>query len=167
MLWTIVSVIGPDIQYEFAGTNGDCSFPGGITHMKLGFLGLGIMGYPMARNLIRAGNSVVVWSNTIEKARKLAAEEHAELCETPRKVAEVADIIFVCVGDTAMSEEVALGAGGLLEGIRTGAIVADCSTVAPSYARRAAVAFAAKGAHFLDTPVTGSKPEPRAATSPL
>ena len=126
--------------------------------MKLGFLGLGIMGYPMARNLLRAGNSVAVWSNTRAKAQKLADEEHAEVCDTPRQVAEVADIIFMCVGDTAMSEKVALGPGGLLEGVRTGTIVGDCSTVAPSYARRAAEAFAAKGAHFLDTPVTGSKP---------
>ena len=126
--------------------------------MKLGFLGLGIMGYPMARNLLRAGHSVAVWSNTLSKARQLVSEEQAELCETPKQVAEVADIIFLCVGDTAMSERVALGAGGLLEGVRTGTIVADCSTVAPSYARRAAEAFTAMGAHFLDTPVTGSKP---------
>jgi len=126
--------------------------------MKLGFLGLGIMGYPMARNLLRAGYAVAVWSNTASKARKLAAEENAELCETPKGVAEAADIIFLCVGDTAMSEKIALGEDGLLEGVRAGSIVADCSTVAPSYARRAAEAFAAKGAHFLDTPVTGSKP---------
>ncbi len=126
--------------------------------MQLGFLGLGIMGYPMARNLLRAGHSVAVWSNTLSKARQLAADEHAELRETPRQVAETADIVFMCVGDTAMSEQVALGANGLLEGVRAGTIVADCSTVAPSYTRRAAAAFAAKGAHFLDTPVTGSKP---------
>lgn len=126
--------------------------------MKLGFLGLGIMGYPMARNLLRAGHSVAVWSHTLVKARKLGAEEHADVCETPRQVAEVADIIFLCVGDTAMSEKVTLGEGGLLDGIRPGAIVADCSTVAPSYARRASEAFAAKDAYFLDTPVTGSKP---------
>jgi len=126
--------------------------------MKLGFLGLGIMGYPMARNLLRAGYSVAVWSNTLAKAQKLADDEHAELCQTPKMVAETADIIFICVGDTAMSEKVALGPDGLIEGIRAGAIVADCSTVAPSYARRAAQAFATKGAHFLDAPVTGSKP---------
>lgn len=126
--------------------------------MKLGFLGLGIMGYPMARNLMRAGHSVAIWSNTTAKGRKLATEENAQLCDTPKAVAEAADIIFICVGDTAMSEKVALGKLGLLEGVRSGAIVADCSTVAPSYARRAAEAFAAKGAHFLDTPVTGSKP---------
>ena len=126
--------------------------------MKLGFLGLGIMGYPMARNLLRAGHEVAVWSNTAAKARRLAEEESAEVCATPKQVAEVADIIFLCVGDTAMSEQVTLGPGGILEGVRAGTIVADCSTVAPSYARRAAAALAARGAHFLDTPVTGSKP---------
>jgi 3-hydroxyisobutyrate dehydrogenase/2-hydroxy-3-oxopropionate reductase len=126
--------------------------------MKLGFLGLGIMGYPMARNLLRAGHAVAVWSNTAAKARRLAEEERAELCATPRQVAEAAEIVFLCVGDTAMSERVTLGPDGVIEGVRAGSIIADCSTVAPSYARRAAVALAEKGAHFLDTPVTGSKP---------
>jgi 3-hydroxyisobutyrate dehydrogenase/2-hydroxy-3-oxopropionate reductase len=126
--------------------------------VKLGFLGLGIMGYPMARNLLRAGYSVAVWSNTAAKARRLAAEEHADVCATPRQVAEAAEIVFLCVGDTAMSERVTLGPDGILDGVRAGSIVADCSTVAPSYARRAATALAEKGAHFLDTPVTGSKP---------
>jgi 3-hydroxyisobutyrate dehydrogenase/2-hydroxy-3-oxopropionate reductase len=126
--------------------------------MKLGFLGLGIMGYPMARNLLRAGHSVAVWSNTAAKARRLAEEERAELCATPRQVAEAAGIVFLCVGDTAMSERVTLGPDGILDGVRAGSIVADCSTVAPSYARRAAAALAGKDAHFLDTPVTGSKP---------
>lgn len=126
--------------------------------MKLGFLGLGIMGYPMARNLLRAGHSVAVWSNTAAKARRLVEAEQAEFCATPKQVAEAAEIVFLCVGDTAMSERVTLGPDGILDGVRTGSIVADCSTVAPSYARRAAAALAEKGAHFLDTPVTGSKP---------
>jgi 3-hydroxyisobutyrate dehydrogenase-like beta-hydroxyacid dehydrogenase len=126
--------------------------------MKLGFLGLGIMGYPMARNLLRAGHSVAVWSNTASKARRLVEAEKAEFCATPKQVAEAAEIVFLCVGDTAMSEGVTLGPDGVVEGVGAGSIVADCSTVAPSYARRAAAAMAAKGAHFLDTPVTGSKP---------
>jgi 3-hydroxyisobutyrate dehydrogenase/2-hydroxy-3-oxopropionate reductase len=126
--------------------------------MTLGFLGLGIMGYPMARNLLRAGHSVAVWSNTAAKAKRLAEAEKAEFCATPKQVAEAAEIIFLCVGDTAMSERVTLGPDGILDGVRAGSIVADCSTVAPSYARRAAAALAEKGAHYLDTPVTGSKP---------
>jgi 3-hydroxyisobutyrate dehydrogenase/2-hydroxy-3-oxopropionate reductase len=101
---------------------------------------------------------VAVWSNTAAKARRLAEAEKAEFCATPKQVAEAAEIIFLCVGDTAMSERVTLGPDGILDGVRAGSIVADCSTVAPSYARRAAAALAEKGAHFLDTPVTGSKP---------
>lgn len=131
---------------------------------NLGFLGLGIMGYPMARHLVNAGHRVALWSNTASKATALAAAGDGLACATPREVAENADIIFLCVGDTDMSAKVTLGENGLLEGIRPGAIVADCSTVAPAYALRAAESLAAKGAHFLDAPVTGSKPGAEAAT---
>src|ERR1700722_3315440 len=72
---------------------------------KLGFLGLGIMGYPMARNLMRAGHEVAVWSNTAAKARELAAAEKGNFCQAPKEVGESADFIFLCVGDTAMSEK--------------------------------------------------------------
>ena len=71
---------------------------------KLGFLGLGIMGYPMARNLLRAGHEVALWSNTASKAKELAATEKGKFCSTPKEVAGNADCIFLCVGDTAMSE---------------------------------------------------------------
>jgi 3-hydroxyisobutyrate dehydrogenase-like beta-hydroxyacid dehydrogenase len=126
--------------------------------MKLGFLGLGIMGYPMARHLLEAGHHVALWSHTAAKARQLAGEQpSARACTTPKEVAENAEITFLCVGDTTMSEAVTLGTQGLLEGIRPGAVVVDCSTVAPSYARRAATALEEKGAHFLDAPCTGSK----------
>ena len=89
---------------------------------KLGFLGLGLMGYPMARNLLRAGHEVALWSNTSEKARKLAAEEKGRCCDTPRQVAENADTIFLCVGDTAMAEGVILGEDGLIHGVRQGTV---------------------------------------------
>lgn len=125
---------------------------------KLGFLGLGIMGGPMAGHLLKAGHDVALWSHTASKATALAGLGKALVCETPKQVAENADIIFLCVGDTDMSAKVTLGEGGLIDGVRPGAIIADCSTVAPSYARRAAATLTAKGAHFLDAPVTGSKP---------
>lgn len=131
---------------------------------RLGFLGLGIMGYPMARHLLAAGHEVALWSHTAAKAEQLAREGKGTSCATPREVAGRAEIIFLCVGDTAMSEQVTLGAGGIIEGIRPDAVVADCSTVAPSYARRAYQAFQQKGAHFLDAPVTGSKPGAENAT---
>src|SRR5512140_825583 len=104
---------------------------------KLGFLGLGLMGYPMARNLLRAGHDVALWSHTALKAKELAAAEKGTYCETPKQVAEHAsDGIFLCVGDSGMSERVTLGPGGLIEGVRKGAIVADASTISPTLSRR-------------------------------
>ena len=125
---------------------------------NLGFLGLGLMGYPMARNLCRAGHSVALWSNTTAKARKLAADEKGIFCDTPKQVAEHADYIFLCVGDTEMAREVLLGASGVIQGIHPGAVVADCSTISPSESRKIGEAFQAKGADFLDAPVSGSTP---------
>jgi 3-hydroxyisobutyrate dehydrogenase-like beta-hydroxyacid dehydrogenase len=125
---------------------------------KLGFLGLGLMGYPMARNLLRAGHEVALWSNTAEKARKLASEEKGIFCDTPREVAEKADYIFLCVGNTEMAEEVILGEQGIIQGVHAGAVVADASTISPSASRHIGAALKAKGVDFLDAPCTGSTP---------
>jgi 3-hydroxyisobutyrate dehydrogenase-like beta-hydroxyacid dehydrogenase len=125
---------------------------------KLGFLGLGAMGYPMARNLLRAGHEVALWSNTSDKARKLAAEEKGRFCNTPREVAENADYIFLCVGDTAMAKAVILGSQGIIQGVRPGTVVADASTISPSESRQIGKALKAKGVDFLDAPCTGSTP---------
>ncbi|HXK07719.1 MAG TPA: NAD(P)-dependent oxidoreductase [Verrucomicrobiae bacterium] len=125
---------------------------------KLGFLGLGLMGYPMARNLLRAGNDVAVWSNTTDKARKLAAEEKGDFCAAPKDVAAKADVVFLCVGDSAMARTVILGANGLIEGVRPGSVVVDCSTIGVSESRSIGEALKAKGVDFLDAPVTGSTP---------
>jgi 3-hydroxyisobutyrate dehydrogenase-like beta-hydroxyacid dehydrogenase len=126
---------------------------------KLGFLGLGLMGYPMARNLMRAGHEVGLWSNTSDKARKLAAEEKGGVAyDTPAQVAENADYIFLCVGDTAMSQKVILGDHGIIHGVRPGTVVADASTIGPSDSRAIGEALKAKGVDFLDAPCTGSTP---------
>jgi 3-hydroxyisobutyrate dehydrogenase-like beta-hydroxyacid dehydrogenase len=131
---------------------------------KLGFLGLGLMGYPMARNLARAGHQVAVWSNTASKAKQLASEEKAIACGTPKQVAEQADFIFLCVGDTRMSEEVTTGANGIIEGAKAGTVVADASTISPAASRAIGEKLAAKGIHFLDAPCTGSTPGATNAT---
>jgi 3-hydroxyisobutyrate dehydrogenase/2-hydroxy-3-oxopropionate reductase len=131
---------------------------------KLGFLGLGIMGYPMARNLLRAGHEVALWSNTASKAKELAATEKGKLCDTPKQVAEFAECMFLCVGDTAMSEKVILGADGIIEGARPGAIVADASTISPSGSRKISAALAKKSVQYLDIPCTGSTPGANAGT---
>ena len=131
---------------------------------KLGFLGLGIMGYPMARHLVRSGHDVALWSNTLSKAHELASEGKASVCNSPKEVAQQAEYIFYCVGDSDMSREVATGKGGLIEGVLKGAVVADCSTISPAVSRDIGTAFFEKGAHFLDAPCTGSKPGAEKAT---
>ena len=125
---------------------------------KLGFLGLGLMGYPMARNLLRAGHEVALWSNTADKARKLAAEEKGRFCDNPRQVAENADCIFLCVGTTDMSREVLLGDNGVIHGARPGTVVVDASTISPSESRKIGESLRARGVEFLDAPCTGSTP---------
>lgn len=116
------------------------------------------MGYPMARNLLRAGHEVALWSNTSDKARKLAAEAGGRFCDTPSQVGEHADIVFLCVGTTEMSREVILGENGLIHGLRAGSAVADASTISPSASRQIGEALKAKGVDFLDAPCTGSTP---------
>jgi 3-hydroxyisobutyrate dehydrogenase-like beta-hydroxyacid dehydrogenase len=125
---------------------------------QLGFLGLGIMGRPMAQHLLQAGHEVALWSNTAGKARGLAKEGQATACASPKEVAERADYIFYCVGDSDMSREIAIGKGGLIEGARKGAVVADCSTISPAVSQEIGQALGTKGVRFLDAPCTGSKP---------
>ena len=122
------------------------------------------MGDPMARKLLAAGHEVALWSKTRAKAEAAAAASAKEtsgkgtVCATPRDVAAASECVFYCVGDTAMSHEVAIGKDGLIEGAKAGTVIADCSTIAPAESRVLHQAFAANGVHFLDAPCTGSKP---------
>lgn len=125
---------------------------------KLGFLGLGLMGYPMARNLIKAGHEVAVWSHTAAKARQLASQDGARPCSTPAEVAKGAEAVFLCVGDTKMSEQVILGPDGLQMGASKGLTIVDASTVSPSASVRIHNELAASGIDFLGAPCTGSTP---------
>src|ERR1035437_8707108 len=125
---------------------------------KLGFLGLGLKGYPMARNLLRAGHSVALWSNTASKAEQLATEAGGIACATPADVARQSDVVFLCVGDTAMVERMILGKNGIVEGARKGLTVVDASTISPSASCRIGETLAAAGIDFLGAPVTGSTP---------
>jgi 3-hydroxyisobutyrate dehydrogenase-like beta-hydroxyacid dehydrogenase len=123
---------------------------------KLGFLGLGIMGGPMAGNLIKAGHEVALWSHSGGKVAGFAAQGGVA-CATPAEVAKQSDCVFLCVGNTAMSREVILGKNGLAEGARKGLVIVDCSTVSPSASRSIAAELAERGIDFLDAPCTGSK----------
>ena len=126
---------------------------------NLGFLGLGIMGYPMARNLARAGNKVAVWSHTGAKATQLASEEaDVTACASPKEVAAQAGCIFICVGDGKMSEVCITGPNGLIEGAKPGTVIVDTSTVSPSASVDLTARLKAKGIDFLGAPCTGSRP---------
>src|SRR6266851_10494902 len=111
---------------------------------QLGFLGLGTMGLPMARHLLKAGHEVALWSNTGGKAKELAKEGNGTACASPKDVAERADYIFYCVGDSAMARKITLGSGGLIEGVRRGSVIADCSTISPAVSKEIGAAFSAK-----------------------
>ena len=132
---------------------------------KLGFLGLGLMGYPMARNLLKAGHEVAVWSNTSSKCEQLAAEAGAKVCATPAAVAANAvEAVFLCVGNTAMAEKVILGPNGIKAGAKSGLIVVDASTISPSASVRIGEELASAGVDFLGAPCTGSTPGANAGT---
>jgi 3-hydroxyisobutyrate dehydrogenase-like beta-hydroxyacid dehydrogenase len=124
---------------------------------KLGFLGLGIMGGPMARHLVMGGHNVAVWSHNQNKAKQLADSAGALFCKTPAEVAQNSECAFLCVGNTAMSREVILGEQGLVKGAKKGFVIADCSTVSPLESSRIAAELEALGMEFLDAPCTGSK----------
>lgn len=123
-----------------------------------------MMGYPMARNLLRAGHEVALWSHTAAKADKLAEEAGGRAMESPKQVAEAADVVFLCVGDTEMATEVILGLGGVIEGARPGTAVADASTISPKQSRKIGKALKARGVDFLDAPCTGSTPGAQGGT---
>ena len=124
------------------------------TSRRVGFIGLGIMGRGMARNLIKGGFEVHVWNRNHERARELAAEG-AVFAEYPLALVEACDIILVCVSDTAAVHDVILGEHGLIHGIRKGTLIVDHSTISPRATREIAAALAAEGAHLLDAPVSG------------
>lgn len=124
---------------------------------KLGFLGLGIMGGPMASHLAGAGHTLAVWSHNQGKAKQLAASIGANFCESPEAVAQQSDCVFLCVGDTAMSRKVILGPKGLAHGAQPGFIIVDCSTVSPLESSCMAKELSGRKIDFLDAPCTGSK----------
>jgi 3-hydroxyisobutyrate dehydrogenase-like beta-hydroxyacid dehydrogenase len=121
---------------------------------RVGFVGTGIMGAPMARNLIRAGFSVTVWNRTASKAAPLV-EEGAVSAASPAAVAAASEVTFSCVSDSPDVEAVALGPGGILEGAEPGSVYIDCSTISPEVARRVAQAASSRGVAMLDAPVSG------------
>ena len=121
---------------------------------KVGFIGLGLMGGPMAKNLLRAGFPLVVWNRTAAKADNLV-RDGATLAADPREAAAMADVLITIVSDPPALEEVLFGPRGAFEGLRPGSVLVDSSTVSPDLARRVASACSTRRVDFLDAPVTG------------
>lgn len=123
---------------------------------SIGFIGLGIMGQPMALNLVKAGHKVAVYNRTRDKAEPLA-KSGATVAASPAEAARGAEVVMMIVSDSAAVEELVTGKGGILETLASGAIVIDSSTISPVVSRKLACMSAGKGASWLDAPVTGSK----------
>lgn len=119
--------------------------------MKIGFIGLGVMGRPMALHLQRAGHELFVWARRPESAAGLPAT----FCATPAELGRHCAVVFTVITSSADVESVALGANGLSEGMAPGSVLIDCSTIAPESAREIAARLAEKRIHFLDAPVSG------------
>ena len=127
---------------------------------KVAFFGLGIMGWPMAANLVRAGYELSVWTYSQGKADRFAAEhERAQAGATPRETAEGADAAVTMVVDSPEVEATLLGGNGAAEGLNDGALCIDMSTIAPSVAMAMADWLGERGLQFLEAPVSGSRPK--------
>lgn len=120
--------------------------------MRVAFLGLGIMGHSMAANLVKAGHEVTVWNRTPGKT-----VEGASTADTPAEAAQAKEVVWLCVSDTAAVEQVLFGANGVEQSLASGMVVVDSSTISPAATRDFAKRVRAKGAEYIDAPVTGSK----------
>ncbi len=122
--------------------------------MRVAFLGLGIMGHPMASNLVKAGHEVTVWNRTLSPEK---AVQGARTASTPAEAAKDAEVVWICVSDTNAVETVLFGPNGVEPSASDGMIVVDSSTIAPSATLRFAQKLQERGVHYVDAPVTGSK----------
>jgi 3-hydroxyisobutyrate dehydrogenase-like beta-hydroxyacid dehydrogenase len=120
--------------------------------MKVAFLGLGIMGRPMAANLAKAGHEVTVWNRTPGKEVDLARS-----AASPAEAARGAEVVWMCVSDTQAVESVLFGPGSIEESLTEGMVIVDSSTIAPSATVRFAARAKMRGVDYVDAPVTGSK----------
>ena len=124
---------------------------------KVAFLGLGVMGYPMAGHLAKAGHQVTVYNRSAAKRQAWVAEFGGTEAATPRAAAQGADIVFCCVGNDDDLRSVVLGADGALAGMQAGAIFVDHTTASAEVARELYAAAQAQGQHFIDAPVSGGQ----------
>ena len=119
--------------------------------MRVAFLGLGIMGLPMAVNLVKAGHDVTVWNRTPKTV------DGVRVAATPAEAAQGAEVVWLCVSDTKAVESILFGQNGVQNALVEGMIIVDSSTIAPAATRQFAERVQARGARYVDAPVTGSK----------
>lgn len=124
--------------------------------MRLGFIGLGTMGRPMAANLLRAGHTLAVWARRAEALQPLAAAG-ALACDSPAAVARCSEAVFSIVTADADVTAIALGEDGILDGAAPGSVLVDMSTIGPQTARHIAERLAQRGIDMLDAPVSGGE----------
>ena len=125
--------------------------------LTLTFLGLGVMGYPMAGHLARAGHHVTVYNRTLSKADRWAVAHQGHAGRTPAEAVRDADIVFACVGNDDHLRQVTLGAGGAFDAMKKGAIFVDHTTASAAIARELYGEAARRGLAFLDAPVSGGQ----------
>lgn len=125
--------------------------------MKVAFLGLGVMGYPMAGHLAAKGHNVTVYNRTGAKAEKWAGEHGGSHAATPAEAAKGQEIVFSCVGDDPDLREVIAGENGAIHGMEKGAILVDHTTASADVAREMGDLLAGQGMGFLDAPVSGGQ----------
>jgi 3-hydroxyisobutyrate dehydrogenase len=122
--------------------------------MKLGFIGIGLMGKPMTLRLLAAGHEVSVWNRSSDKLKEVV-EKGARPAESPAAVARAADIVMMCVTDQHAAQQVLFSKDGIIEGAKNGALVVDFSSIAPASAREFAARLEQKGIGLVDAPVSG------------
>lgn len=125
-----------------------------MTKETIGFIGMGIMGRGMTKNLLNAGFDVTVWNRTASRMAPLV-EAGAKAGSSPADIASQCDIIITCVSDTPDVEAVILGEKGVMEGAKAGSLVIDMSTISPQATRKMAEKLYEKGVHMLDAPISG------------
>ena len=122
--------------------------------MNIGYIGIGIMGQPMAGNLLKAGHSLYIYNRTASKCESLASQG-AMVCQNPAEIASKVEVVFINVPDTPDVEQVIFGPGGINETAREGLIVIDNSTISPKATREFARQLEKKGVDYIDAPVSG------------
>ena len=124
---------------------------------KIAFLGLGVMGYPMAGHLAKAGHELIVYNRTSAKAEKWAAEFGGKTAPNPAEAVKEADIVCACVGEDKDIADIATGRDGAFAAMRSGALFIDHTTASADIARQLAETADAAGLHFMDAPVSGGQ----------